>query len=416
MRNLLASFLIMVFLFAGCSGATRPIDTEVTLDPDWNDLKVGLLLASYGGWDTGRLESFEYYVRNLGVITNQVLYSTDRSDLTNSIDIVGNPVPDSRFESLLNLTDETLDMFRDKAIATSQHSLELLDADNIKTRITKLNDKLRVKNNFERINIQIDPSLAPGLTRVSVDGNSAEIFIHTEVTYEYVEQGYIAALLMRESKKEDFDLTQIEKLTKQYGTALSGWEQFLSDFAYALQLWCGAELDPDMMTYLVYSSVKFNHIFSAQLSHWAGNFMQFKDMSLKELVPYGIEDASNPIYERLLVRLVDPARIGIVIDDESENLIISGFVKETPAEISGLMVGDQIVRLDTEDINQRWMLERKLYDKDPNSYVILKVRRDVNLPTDGAVSILVDERDPDFNLLSFQFLLSRAENLPEGVY
>ncbi|MEZ4812657.1 MAG: hypothetical protein R2883_04100 [Caldisericia bacterium] len=218
MRNSLASFLIIVFLFAGCSGAVGPIDTEVTLQPDWNDLKVGLLLASYGGWDTGRLESFEYYVRNLGVITNQVLYSTDRADLIDSIDVVGNPVPDSKFESLLNLTDETLDMFKDKAISTSQHSLDLLDADNIKTRISKLNDKLRVKNNFKKINIQIDPSLAPGLTRVTVDGNTAEIFIHTEVTYEYVEQGYIAALLHRESKKRIL-ISHRLKLTPQQCSA-----------------------------------------------------------------------------------------------------------------------------------------------------------------------------------------------------
>ncbi len=412
----LAILIATCLLFVSC-GTTPVTDTKIELIPDWNDLQVGLLLASYGQWDTGRLESFEYYVQNLGVVTNQVLYAKDRNDLYSSIDSVGNPVPDSNFASLLNTTGETFKMFKDKMISTATHQLEMFDEKRIKERISSLMNRLRVKNSFETINIQVDPSLSPGLTRAIVDGKNAKLFVHPQITYESFDQAFIVALLERVSDEEDFDLTQINKLTKQYGGSLTGWEQFLSDFAYALQLWCGAELDIDMMTYLNYSSVKFDHIFSAQLSHWSGNYMQFLEMNLRELVPNAVDDASNPIYERLLARLVDPARLGIVLDsDDSNSLIISGFVAGTPAETSGLLIGDKIHKLDTEEIKQRWTLESKLYDKDPNSYVILKVLRKPDLPTDGALSVIQDEFIPDYSIVSFQFLVVRAANLPEGVY
>ncbi|MCK5744092.1 MAG: hypothetical protein KAH30_05085, partial [Caldisericia bacterium] len=216
----LAILIIITSLLVSC-GTTPVADTTIELVPDWNDLQVGLLLASYGQWDTGRLESFEYYVQNLGVVTNQVLYAKDREDLYGSIDSVGSPVPDSRFASLLNTTGETFKMFKDKMISTATHQLDMFDEKRIKERISSLMSRLRVKNSFETINIQVDPSLSPGLTRAEIDGKNVKLFLHPQVTYESFDQAFIVALLERVSDEEDFDLTQINKLTKQYGGSLT---------------------------------------------------------------------------------------------------------------------------------------------------------------------------------------------------
>jgi hypothetical protein len=407
--------LIVILLFVSCGKVA--VETEFDFTVDWRDIQIGLMLSAFGQWDTGRTDQFDYYINNLSMLTNRILTAEDRVGLYDSIDLVGNAIPDNSYASLLSTVEETFDTLKDKIIETIDHKTDMLDTSRLQDRMSVIMNKLRVKKGFKNIIIQIDPSLSPGLTRAVVKGSEAKLFLHPQITYESFEQAFIVALLESVADREEFNLEQIDKLTNRYGGALSGWEQFLSDFSYSLHLWCGTSLEPDMMTYLVYSSVEFNHIFSAQLSHWAGNYIQFKDMNLTELVPYGFEDASNPIYERLLTRLVNPARLGITLDSgRIDSLEISGFASGSPASKSGLMIGDIIYKMDTEHIGSRWMLKRKLYDKDPNSYVILKVKRSKDLPTDGATSVIPLEDDPQYNIVSFQFLMSSMENLPEGVY
>ncbi|HOO96994.1 MAG TPA: PDZ domain-containing protein [Caldisericia bacterium] len=417
MKSRFMALVLAVLFLVSCGGQSGgDVKTIISKNVNWQELKAFTIMAALGDWDKGRLEQYQYAIDLVRQTTNQTLEPDDFLPLCESIDAVGNPVVDSQFESLVITAEELLDPLSDNLMSLTRERLDLLDDATLSERSDNVCEKLRIDEPFVTVVIGIDPSLAPGLCRVNVGESDARLYIHPDVSYDTFEHALIAAYIEREMPKGELESKQIDSMTLKYGTCLTGREQFVSDFAYSLQLWIGGEIEPDLMTYLVYSSVKYNHVFSAQLSHWSGNFMQFKDMTLEELVPYGIEDASKPIYEKLLKRLVDPARLGIVLGDSVDGVVISELVKDSPAQFAGVLPGDVIVKLDTEDISSRWMLERKLYDKDPDSYIILKVKRDADKPTDGAIDVVLSEVEPNKNIVAFQFLVTKKSNLPDGVY
>lgn len=417
MRNRLAAFVLALVLLASCGGQ-GDTDAKILISKSvsWQELKSFVIMAALGDWDKGRIEQYQYAIDLVKQTTNQTLEPSDFTPLCESVDAASNPVVGSKFESLVVTAQEMLNPLSDNLVSLTKDRLDLLSDASLLERCNNINEKLRIIKPFEVVTVGIDPSLAPGLCRVRVSDSDARLYIHPEVSYDSFEHALIAAYIEREMPEGEFRSNQIDLMTKKFGTCLTGHEQFVNDFAYSLQLWIGGEIEPDLMTYLVYSSVKFNHVFSAQLSHWAGNYMQFAEMTLEELVPYGIDDASNPLYERLLKKLVDPARLGVVVDDSIGEVVISDLAKDSPARIAGILPGDVIEELDTEHIKSRWMLERKLYDKDPDSYIILKVKRDADKPTDGAIDVVQSEDEPNKNIVAFQFLLTKKSNLPDGVY
>ncbi len=287
------------------------------------------------------------------------------------------------------------------------------NAQRLATRTTQIAKSLREENPFSNIAIEIDNSLPPGLTRAKVVGNKATLFVPDMVGETSFDQAYIVALIQKVAGNKKYDTASIEAICKKQNAALPPLEQVFSDLAFSLSTWIDPNaVSPELHSYTLRQSINYGHIFSPQFSY--GDLTLSTETSFEQVIDQAFVDGSNPSYGKLLERLDDPPRIGIVASDSGTGIIVDEVAVGGPAEVAGVLPTDVVIEIDSLPVTQKWQLENALFDKKDNQYVILKVRRKKEMGTAKSTTFEADA-DKSYIRLMYQVLLSRKSALPNGV-
>ncbi|MCE5176930.1 PDZ domain-containing protein [bacterium] len=396
MKKYLAFMILVPIALASCD----KISIQINSEPDWNTLKISILRASIT--NQSNLGQFGEYVSNAGLTS---------SDLEKYLDENGSLKPNSP-ENIIK-TWQGLDQNRDAIIRIAKDSITF--ANNLGGRAEKIASFAKTTLPFESITLQADPSLPPGLTRASIAGKIAVLFVPPMAGRESFDSALLNAILQNAVSGKTYDMESIKKVCQKYGASLSPREQVFADLAFSLSTWIdNPDMPTDLRAYALKSSLKYGHIFSPQLGY--GDMSVMENTKLEEIVDQAFADCSNPKYLPLLDSLLNPGKLGIKVKETPEGLEVDELSVFGPSEQAGLLPGDIIVEIDTQKITKVWELENLLYDKAANQYVIVKVSRDKILSREKATTFEDDPSNPSRLCLFYQILVAPKNSLPKGVY
>jgi len=396
MKKFFAFMILIPIAFASCGKASIQISNE----PDWNTLRISILRASIN--NHSNLGQLGEYVSNAGLTS---------SDLEKYLDENGSLKSNSP-ESLAKILQK-LDSNRDAIIKIAKDSITF--ASNLSGRAEKVANFAKTTLPFENITVQADPSLSPGLTRVSIAEKTAILFVPPMAGKESFDSALLNAILQNAVLGKTYNIESIEKMCQKYSASLSPREQVFADLAFSLSTWIdNPDIPTDLRAYTLKSSLKYGHIFSPQLGY--GDMSVMENTKLEEIVDQAFADCSNPKYLTLLESLLNPGRLGIKVKEIPEGLEINELSLSGPSEQAGLLPGDIIVEIDTQKITKVWELENLLYDKAANQYVIVKVSRDKTFSREKATTFEDDPSNSSRLCLFYQLLVAPKNSLPEGVY
>jgi hypothetical protein len=258
---------------------------------------------------------------------------------------------------------------------------------------------------FKEVTIFVDPTLASGITKAVIDGNKARLYVPLYTGDSVFDQAFIVALLKHAMGNKKYDMTNIEKLCKKAGVTIDPTDQVLSDLSLPLSTYVESFMSKELRNYVLKTSFDYGHVFSATFQY--GSMLGSQDTTTLMVIDQAFEDANKEIYTKLYDKLINPGTIGARLEDSAKvGITVSEIFVNGPAEVAGILPGDAIIAIDTEPVSFIWQFESLLLDKDPNQYVILKVRRSAEGPKDKATTSEPDTEHPGMNYLYFQVLLT----------
>lgn len=258
---------------------------------------------------------------------------------------------------------------------------------------------------FKEVTVFVDPTLASGITKAVIENNKARLYVPLYTGDSVFDQAFIVALLKHAMGNKKYDMTNIEKLCKKAGVKIDPTDQVLSDLSLPLSTYVESFMSEELRSYVLKTSFEYGHVFSAAFHY--GDMLKSQETTTQMVIDQAFEDANKEVYEKLYDKLINPGTVGAKLEDSAKDgITVSEIFVNGPAESAGILPGDVIMAIDTEPVSFIWQFESLLLDKDPNQYVILKVRRSADGPKDKATTSEPDTEHPGMNYLYFQVLLT----------
>jgi|GEM_PF-674241 len=385
--------LIICFILLSCGKSSF----KITDQPDWNDLKTSIIIGASQKL-SDQMGIFSEITKQIEPELTQYILPSDRERLENSISTIGDD-----FRRSIEGISRILDPQKDDLLFKAREVLGVWSLNRLVKRVDKVSMAMRLQNPFEQINIQVDPTLPPSLVRSRVSGNACELFIPLSVGEEVFDQGYIVALIKWTLGDEKLDWTAVQQFCMQNNSKLPTEDQLFTDLAFSLSTWL-TDIEPDLRTWTLRSSIKYDHIFSPQFAY--GELSKSTETTLKDVVKSAVTDASSPLFRKFFDKLKHPGKLGLAIKQFQDVLTVEGVTPGGPAEVAGILPGDIIKELNNRPTLQAWQLENIIWDCDSNQMVILRVIREKSKGATGAVLADQVSTNPNLVLLSYQIQLN----------
>lgn len=358
---LIVTALMAVTAFTGCNELQT---VSVKADVDWSMLRKSLAYAS---------------------VTKNAWHAPEKLALPQANLNINDPMPplgivdeltggQGTIKEMSSLY-EKIDGIKEQACNSMLMTLESWDMDKTALRAENIANILHIRQPFSQILIQPDPVLPSGLSRTIIEGTTARIIIPAGIPQRDFDNAFVNALIMWDMKSRMPDMKIVEHFCKVNNTFLPANEQFASDMAFAMSTWLEGTVEPDYRTYLLKSSLDFGHVFTLQVSQWAGNYFQFLgNTNLTEVIANAVRDCENPLYQKVYTSLKNHGVWKVKLEDTKEGVRIAGFGSQKTRE-SGLLEGDVIVSFDKVPVKASWNIASLLYDKDRNESTFVKIIR-----------------------------------------
>lgn len=352
---------ISLSLLAGCGNSAT---VKVKGDIDWSILKKSVTYASIVKNSWKAAEKIDLPKVNINL--TQPLPPFETVD-----QLAGGQ---GTMKEMVAASDK-IELLKDHATKLMTDSLEGWDMDRAATRAENIANIMHIKQPFTEILIQPDPVLPSGLSRTVIEGTTARIIIPSGIAQKDFDTAYINALLTWELKNKKPDFSRLEQFCIANGAFLPATEQFASDLAFAMNTWVEGTIEPDYRTYLLKSSLDFGHVFTPQVSQWAGNYFHFLgNVTLSDVIESAVKDCENPLYQQLYSSLKNHGHLPLKLEDSSEGVKIAGFENDK-AENTGLLIGDIVTEFDKIPVKSTWNISSILFDKNPGETLTINIIR-----------------------------------------
>jgi hypothetical protein len=361
-----AKFLIIIMLvsslfFAGCQ---KEATVKVRFGVDWNWLRQSMLYATLNpqSWSMPAKPKLP----ETGIIV---------AEKNPPLAIVDVMFSGQGTVKTMENTKNIIELRKDEFTSLVEKGLSDWDLEKVATRAENIPNILHVKQPFSEIVIQPDPVLPPGLTVATFDRDIAYIIVPAFVGQQNFDAAYINALITWDLGNRKPDFERLEAFCTNNNAFLPATKQFSADMAYTMSTWLEGTVEPEYRSFLLKSSLAFGHMFTLQVSQWAGNYFQFiGNTTLSEVIENAVRDCENPLYQKLFDKVRNPGKLELVISDTKDGATILDFSGDSSRD-SGLEIDDVIYDMDTRPIKALWEIQNLLFDKSPGDEVIVKVRR-----------------------------------------
>lgn len=392
-RNTTACFLVMAFVaFSTLSGCDKTQTVSVKGDIDWALLKKSLIYSSITKNVWNAPEKLPLPQANIHI--NGALPPVRIVD-----ELMGGQGTMKEMAAISTIIDE----LKEQASKSMLKTLEGWDMDKASLRAENIANILHIAQPFSQILIQPDPVLPSGLTRTVIQGTTARIIIPTGIPQNDFDYAFVNALIMWDMRNKMPDMKLVEHFCTVNNSFLPANEQFASDMAFAMGTWLEGTVEPDYRTYLLKSSLDFGHVFTPQLSQWAGNYFQFLgNTNLTEVIANAVKDCENPLYQRVYSSLKNHGKWKVKLADTKEGVKIAGLDSPVTRD-SGLLEGDIIVAFDKQSVKASWNISSILYDLDRNENTIVKIVREKS--KGSGKSVIRHEPDGNNLVLTYDVIL-----------
>lgn len=386
----------IILSLSGCGSSTT---VKVSIGDQWKTLKTSLLYACIkpNAWQLPDKVS---------------LPKTDinPSDAVPPYSIIDQMTAGSGTANKIKVATEALDLRKDEFVNLIKNSLPGWDMNKVANRAENIANILHITQPFENIFIQPDPILPPGLSIAHFDDKSVYIMIPANVGQQNFDAAYLNALISLELTKKSVDMSRLTQFCQQNVSFLEPEQQFSCDMAYAMSTWLDGTTEPEYRSYLLKSSLTFGHVFTPQVSQWAGNYFQFLgNTTLADVIENAVKDCENPLYQKLYDKLQNPGRLGIVLEDTKDGVRIKSFITDQARE-TGLLVGDIITDIDANQTKAVWNIQNILFDKYPEQNVIIKIIRKPEMGTAKSLEKLGEQ----LGMIKLAYELKLTDNSKSG--
>lgn len=303
---------------------------------------------------------------------------------------------------------KAIDEAKDNILKVASEYLQNWEFGKLSARAQTIAKTILYPQPFNEVTVFVDPTLATGITKAVIDGNKARLYVPLYTGDSVFDQAFIVALLKHAMGSKKYDMTNIEKLCKKAGAAIDPTDQVLSDLSLPLSTYIESFMSEELRSFVLKTSFNYGHVFSAAFHY--GDLLKSQETTTLMVIDQAFEDANKEVYGKLYDKLTNPGTIGAKLDDSKDGITVSEIFVNGPAEVAGILPGDVIAAIDTAPVSFLWQLESLILDKDPNQYVILKVRRSADGPKDKATTSETDTEHPGMNYLYFQVLLTTKNN------
>lgn len=348
-------------LLAGCTDTST---VKVRGDIDWSILKKSVTYASIvkNSWQAA--ENVD--LPNVNINLTQPLPPLDTVDQLSG--------GQGTIKEMVSAS-EKIELLKDQVIKVMTSSLDSWDMGKVATRAENIANIMHIKQPFTEILIQPDPVLPSGLSRTIIEGTTARVIIPTGIAQKDFDTAYVDALITWELKNKKPDFSRLEQFCIANNAFLTATEQFASDLAFAMGTWIEGTIEPDYRTYLLKSSLDFGHIFTPQVSQWAGNYFHFLgNVTLADAIESAVKDCENPLYQKLYSGLKNHGHLPLKLEDSQDGVKIAGFENDN-AENTGLLVGDIVTEFDKIPIKSTWNISSILFDKNRGETLTINIVR-----------------------------------------
>lgn len=359
--------LVTIIALASLAGCGETATVNVKADIDWSVLKKSITYASIviNSWKAP--ENIELPKVNINL-------AEPLPPLATVDELSGGQGTMKE----MTLASENIELLKDKASKLMSDSVDGWDMNKAAVRAENIANIMHIKQPFTELLIQPDPVLPAGLSRTIIDGTTARIIIPAGIAQKDFDTAYINALITWELKNKKPDFSRLEQFCAANGAFLPATEQFASDLAFAMGTWVEGTVEPDYRSYLLKSSLDFGHVFTPQVSQWAGNYFHFLgNVTLADVIESAVKDSENPLYQKLYSTIKNHGLLPLKLEDTTDGVRIAGFENEKTEE-SGLLVGDIITEFDKIPIKNSWNILSILFDKSPNETLTIGIMRPEN--------------------------------------
>lgn len=303
---------------------------------------------------------------------------------------------------------KAIDDAKENILKVASEYLQNWEFDKLPARAQTIAKTILYPQPFKEVTVFVDPTLATGITKAVIEGDKARLYVPLYTGDSVFDQAFIVALLKHAMGEKKYDMTNIEKLCKKAGVVIDPTDQVLSDLSLPLATYIESFMSDELRSFVLKTSFNYGHVFSAAFHY--GDMLKSQETTTLMVIDQAFEDANKEVYGKLYDKLTNPGTIGAKLDDSKDGITVSEIFVNGSAEVAGILPGDVITAIDTAPVSFLWQLESLLLDKDPNQYVILKVRRSADGPKDKATTSEPDTEHPGMNYLYFQVLLTAKNN------
>lgn len=362
--KMLTTITAAMITFASLAGCGEAATVRVKADIDWSILKKSVTYASI--------------VKNSWKAPENIELPKVNINLTESfppLETVDQLSGGQGTMKEMTAASEKIELLRDKASKLMSDSLDGWDMNKAGTRAENIANIMHIKQPFTELLIEPDPVLPSGLSRTIINGTTARIIIPAGMAQKDFDTAYINALITWELKNKKPDFSRLEQFCIANGAFLPATEQFASDLAFAMGTWVEGTVEPDYRTYLLKSSLDFGHVFTPQVSQWAGNYFHFLgNVTLADVIESAVKDSENPLYQQLYSTIKNHGLLPLKLEDTTDGVKIVGLENEK-AEQSGLLVGDIVTEFDKIPVKSTWNISSILFDKSSNETLTINIIR-----------------------------------------